>query len=427
MPAAPTLEELRDDLDRLAALDGAGLTESALIDHLTAMERLKSGLAAAQARVTATLAGKRAAAESAAGVAAERRCRSLGNEIGLARQESPIRGRQHLGLALALTRELPHTLAALTRGEITEWAATLVTRETAMLSRAHRSAVDRELAGQLAGAGDKQIGDLARKIGYRLDPGSAIRRVRGAESDRRVGLRPAPDTMSNLTAVLPVAQGVACYAALIREADSRRAAGDPRSRAQIMADTLVARLTGQASAAGTPVQIGLLMTDQTLLAGDHTPAHLDGYGPIPAFLARRLVDDATTAWVRRLYTSPEDGSLIAMDSRRRTFTGQLRRFLIWRDQTCRNSWCDAPVRHTDHITRATDGGETTAENGQGLCEACNYAKEAPGWRSARVARPGHSVETVTPTGHRHRSRAPDPPGHHPGYPVQIDFVFPRAA
>ena len=38
------------------------------------------------------------------------------------------------------------------------------------------------------------------------------------------------------------------------------------------------------------------------------------------------------AWVRRLYTNPATGELVAMDSRRRLFTGQLRQFLIIRDQ-----------------------------------------------------------------------------------------------
>lgn len=44
---------------------------------------------------------------------------------------------------------MPHTLAALTRGEISEWRATLVVRETATLSHADRAQVDRELDGHL--------------------------------------------------------------------------------------------------------------------------------------------------------------------------------------------------------------------------------------------------------------------------------------
>jgi hypothetical protein len=50
-----------------------------------------------------------------------------------------------------------------------------------------------------------------------------------------------------------------------------------------------------------------------------------------------------------------------------------------------------------------------ADNGQGMCEACNHAKQAPGWRQSTVDDLRHSVETV-PSGHRYRSTAPPPVG-----------------
>jgi hypothetical protein len=50
------------------------------------------------------------------------------------------------------------------------------------------------------------------------------------------------------------------------------------------------------------------------------------------------------------------------------------------DGTCRTPYCDAPIRHTDHATPVAHGGPTSVLNGLGECEACNYAKEAPGWR-----------------------------------------------
>ena len=63
---------------------------------------------------------------------------------------------------------------------------------------------------------------------------------------------------------------------------------------------------------------------------------------------------------------------------------------------------------------AVSGGATTLVNGQGLCEACNHAKEASGWRSRVDPGPSragpHTVVVTTPTGHRYTSRAPDPPG-----------------
>ena len=301
----------------------------------------------------------------------------------------------------------------MTRGEISEWRATLMVRETAELSREHRSRVDEELGGRLRDLGDRAAAAEARKIGYRLDPGSALRRTRGATADRYVSLRPAPDTMSYLTGFLPVAQGVACLAALRQHADSLNAQGDGRSRGQIMADPLVERVTGQVTADAVKVEVGLVMTDRTLLAGDQSPADLPGFGPIPAPLARQITRAADQVWLRRLYVRPDTGALVATDSRRRLFRGKLRRLVILRDQTCRTPWCDAPIRHADHPVRAADGGATTAENSQGLCESCNYAKEAPGWRAKRLDGPRHRVEITTPTGHRYVSTAPDPPGPQP--------------
>lgn len=406
----PPLDELRALLERLASIDGAAVSETEMIDHLTILERLKSATAAAQARVTATLAATRSRAEAARGVPAAHRCRGLSAEIALARRDSPVRGGRCLGLATALVHEMPHTLEALTRGEISEWRATVMVRETALLSREHREQVDVELAGRLTTLGDRGVAAEARAIGYRLDPGSVLRRTRGAHSDRRVGLRPAPDTMTYLTGFLPVADGVACKVALERHADSARAGGDERSRGQIMADTLVERVTGQAKAAVGAAEIQLVMTDRALLGGDHTPAHVVGFGPIPASTAREIVRDADRAWVRRLFTSPDGATLVAMDSHRRRFTGELRRFVIARDQVCRTSWCDAPIRHVDHLTRVADGGSTTAENAQGLCEACNYAKEASGWRAQHPPGDQDVVDTTTPTDHHYPSRPSRLPG-----------------
>ncbi len=63
-------------------------------------------------------------------------------QIALARRESPARGSRLLGLAKALMTEMPHTLAALQSGELNEWRATLLVRETACLSAADRCAVE---------------------------------------------------------------------------------------------------------------------------------------------------------------------------------------------------------------------------------------------------------------------------------------------
>ena len=87
-----------------------------------------------------------------------------------------------------------------------------------------------------------------------------------------------------------------------------------------MADTLVERLTGQAVAESVPVRIGLLMTDAALMAADDEPAHLDGFGPVPARIARAMVgaDGRGRSWLRRLYASPTTGRARGHGRRRPT-------------------------------------------------------------------------------------------------------------
>jgi hypothetical protein len=75
----------------------------------------------------------------------------------------------------------------------------LVARETAWLSREDRAVVDAELAPRLESLGDKKTEVEARKSAYRVDPDGYLTRLRNAESDRRVSLRPAPDAMTRLT------------------------------------------------------------------------------------------------------------------------------------------------------------------------------------------------------------------------------------
>jgi hypothetical protein len=391
-----TLRDLDTDAD-----------DAVLIDQIRLLEELKSVAAAVQARVTAEFAASQRQAQLDAGVPAERAERGIAAQIGLARRLSHFQARRYLGWAKILTTELPATFAELEAGKTTEWRAMLLARETAWLSREHRAQVDAELAPQLEALGDKRVETETKKAAYRRDPTGYVDRLSHAANDRRVSLRPAPDAMTRLTALLPVAQGVAVYAALGRAADTHIASGDARGRGQVMADTLVERVTGQAHADQVPVEINLVIDTDTLLGNGTEPALIDGV-PIPAGTARDLALHADAPrWLRRLYTHPGTGELITMDTRRRLFTKNQRKFIALRDQTCRTPWCDAPIRHTDHINPAHRGGKTSVPNGQGLCAACNFAKQAPGWH----ARPGPAgiIDIVTPTGHHYASRPPSLP------------------
>src|SRR5688500_19998994 len=140
-----------------------------------------------------------------------------------------------------------------------------------------------------------------------------------------------------------------------------------------MADTAHERLTGQDTATA-PVEIHMIMGDRSLLGDSDEPAHLAGIGPIPADLARRLAVSAAEnekAWLRRLYTTPDTGRLIGMDSTRRIFPAGLAKFIEIRDQFCRTPWCDAPIRHIDHALPPHQDGATSGDTGNGLSGQCN--------------------------------------------------------
>ncbi|KZS70827.1 hypothetical protein A4G29_20180 [Mycobacterium kansasii] len=270
---------------------GPRADQATLIERIAELERVKSAAAAGQARAAAALDAARRAAEAAAGMPADRRGRGVANEVALARRDSPARGARHLGFAKALVYEMPHTLAALESGALSEWRATLIVRESACLDVADRRTLDAELCGDpanLDGLGDARVGAAAKAIAYRLDPDAVVDRAAKAAEERTVTIRPAPDTMSYVTALLPVAQGVSVYAALRREAD---VCCDGRPRGQVMADTLVERVTGRAATVPTPIAVNLVLSDETLLGADSAPADVCGYGPIPAAVARAMVAD----------------------------------------------------------------------------------------------------------------------------------------
>jgi hypothetical protein len=192
-----------------------------------------------------------------------------------------------------------------------------------------------------------------------------------------------------------------------------------------MADTLVRRvlaphLAAPDAPAELPLVIHVVIPDDVLLGdpGDcEGTGEVEGYGAVPGDLLREWIahhaETGVMDWVTRLYETPETGELVAMERGGRFFEGRLAEFLRLRDRRCRTAYCGAPVRHLDHVVDKATGGETSARNGQGTCEHCNHAKQAHGWSAQPRPGPRHTVETVTPTGHRYLSTAPaigPPPG-----------------
>ncbi|MET0455020.1 MAG: DUF222 domain-containing protein, partial [Mycobacterium sp.] len=241
--------------------------EARLVERIAELERLKSSAAAEQAVLTAEFDALRRAREARQGVPAAKRGKGLASEVALARRDSPNRGGRHVGFALALVHEMPHTLAALAAGVLSEWRATLIVRESACLDVEDRRTLDARMCADqavLEGKGDRRIEADAKSIAYELDPQAIVDRAVRAERERTVTIRPAPDAMTYVTALLPMPQGVAVYASLKRMADS---CGDGRGRGQVMADTLVERVTGRPAEVPVPVAVNVVLTDESLVGG----------------------------------------------------------------------------------------------------------------------------------------------------------------
>ncbi|MGO3152312.1 MAG: DUF222 domain-containing protein [Galactobacter sp.] len=168
--------------------------------------------------------------------------------------------------------------------------------------------------------------------------------------------------------------------------------------------------------AGVGVHVNLVMTDLSVFGITDQPAQIFGLGPYPAEMARELIHTAHTrhaATLRRLYTEPVTGALMRMESTARTFPDGLGKMLALRDGHCRYPFCDAPIRHLDHIQPHAEGGPTSYSNGQGLCARHNLLKESDG--AATHPEPSTHPEAMPQVGSGHgaRSHAEPPPNTSP--------------
>ncbi len=380
------------------------LDRATLIDGIADLEAAKSALEAAQADWMRTFARAEAANRIEDGsTEPEKIERSVAAQIGLACRVSPTEGRTRVRVARDLHDGLDHVRRLFHAGELSAHKIRAVVTETSHLDAAERARVDQLLATEgLTGRGVGKLRDLTRKLAAQVAPGKFRARCAAARSGRRVTLRLSADGMTDLSAHLPAEQGAACYAALQKAFNEVSVDPAPltRSRGQVMADTLVERITGQATAEDVNVEVQIVVPIEALVdPASPLPAEIPGHGPVPADLITTTCGRKT--W-RRLVT--RDGIVIGGDSRRRKFSGFLAELIRARDRyRCTESYCDAPLRETDHIRRAAEGGPTTFDQGRGACQFHNQLRELPGWTVERVA---DGVLTTTPTGHTYLYAVP---------------------
>lgn len=287
-----------------------GGTEAETLARITALEELKATIASAQAREAVAFERLRVERDRLNRVPARDCGVRAGDEVGLAKRVSPGSGRKFLSTARTVVTGLPNTFKALATGSISEDKARIMVEETAVLGDADRRRVDSRMKRSLGPAGLRSLRTEARALSAEMDAEAAAKRAAKAASNRRVSLTPLEDGMGRISAILPLPQAVAAFESLRRAAEATVAGGaaNGRSRAQVLADTVVERLSGRPSASAVPAEVHLVVEAESLLSDGLVPAWLPGFGPLPAKTAREFVTaNEARVLISRLFTRPEDG------------------------------------------------------------------------------------------------------------------------
>lgn len=343
-------------------------------------------------------------------------------DLSLISRRSPAHAGRALAVAHRLVEEMPQVRTALAHHLLSPEVATVLATATATVTSAQRREVDAVLGERLPyldGAGLRDWRDEAHGIIAGLDPEGATLRHRRARRTRSVTLTPGADGMARFSALLPAVDAHLVHKRLSLEVERRRADGASDGHVAIMADSLVDTVLGREGAMEqVELDVGVVITDRALLLPDSgDPARIAGYGavppeaireqlracltpPAPSSVDRPVADPlgadgpAVRAVLRRLYTHPTSGELVAVESQGRAFPAALGRFLTWRDTSCRGPFCNAAARQHDHVHPHARGGPTSASNGQELCAHCNGKEQ----QLARVETMDAAAEHADPPG-----------------------------
>ncbi|WP_281272749.1 HNH endonuclease [Prauserella muralis] len=190
-------------------------------------------------------------------------------------------------------------------------------------------------------------------------------------------------------------------------ARTQRNTGDPRTLDQLRADVTAALLLGHDPGAQAPAvaaMVSLHMPVTTALTMTEHGCHLDGYGPIPAAIAREMMSNPAS--VLRKVITDEQGVVTGIGARGRRPNAALRELIRARDRECVHPGCHRPATRSDldHHHEHHRGGPTEPANLAARCEHHHYLRDQPGWTVELVPRTRLSIVT-TPTGRTYHTPA----------------------
>ncbi|MFF1253427.1 HNH endonuclease [Pseudarthrobacter sp. NPDC058329] len=154
-----------------------------------------------------------------------------------------------------------------------------------------------------------------------------------------------------------------------------------------------------------------------LLGLTDEPALLDGYGPIPASMARKLVADGASSFYRVL-VDPRDGAPLEIGRTNYRITKAMKKALHLRDGKCTFPGCNnnSLDNEADHLKAWQHGGTTGISNLAQLCPKHHRLKHNSGWKPTPATR-NEPPGWTSPTGRHYKAEH-----HHwepPHWPNQI--------
>jgi hypothetical protein len=371
------------------------------LDGLAEVGRAEARLAALKVCFAAGYAG---AAEALAAPAASVQRRTAGQmavraEVACALTVSEGAAGALLAEAAALTTTLPLTLAALQAGTLSWQHARVMCDETSGLEpgaaaalEAHFLDPDAPGAGRGCPAGElvpARFRARARTWRERHHPVSIEKRHIRSAAERRLEFVPDRDGMAWLSSYLPADTAAGIWS---RATDAARALQGPdesrtltQLRADIAADWL---LRGVAEGTPSPAaQVLVTVPVLSLLGAGAEPAVLDGYGPVPAGMARRLVADGASSFLRVL-TDPRGGAPLEIGRTSYRIPKAMRQWLRLRDGRCPFPGCNnhSLDNEADHLLAWSDGGGTGVSNLGQPCRKHHRLKHATRWKPVEASR-----------------------------------------
>ncbi|QHC66053.1 DUF222 domain-containing protein [Rathayibacter sp. VKM Ac-2759] len=343
-----------------------------------------------------------------------------------------------------LVEDLPATRAALAEARMRWTTGIVICSVAATLPQESLAEFDARAADAALTRTPAQLRRLLARLRDELHETPLAERHARARQDRAVWLTPEIDGMATLSAHLPAPLALGAYHRLDRIARTLRGdehgavadggrTGDERTLAQLRADALTDLLCDGDIAGTTPAgdgptasptfvpgvraEVRVTLPASTASGVDDAPADLDGYGAIPATVARELAGVAAT--FTRVLTDPGTGAVVSVGRTHRVPPAQMRLALQLRDQTCRFPGCTrrASTAEADHTLEWRNGGHTSLENLASLCTAHHHVRHGDRW-TYRL-HPDGTAEWTTPTGRRATTRPPALPGRPPAPPPRF--------